>query len=134
MGRAGGRPLLRPAKNFGLEDIADALAALIEHVGLGPAHVAGLSWGGTVVLELYHRHPELVATLVLLDTYAGWKGSLPPERSGSARCSRPPDARSTAGGIRPTLPGLFAGDPPAELLPCSPPSPRMSAPPPLGNN
>src|ERR671924_1910247 len=63
--------------DFGLADYADCLAALIEALALGPAHVAGLSWGGTVVLELYRHHPELVATLILVDTYAGWKGSLP---------------------------------------------------------
>lgn len=64
---------------FGLTDYADCLAALIEALELGPAHVAGISWGGTVVQELYRRHSASVATLVLVDTYAGWKGSLPEE-------------------------------------------------------
>ena len=63
--------------DFSLVDYANGLAALIDAVGLGPAHVAGLSWGGTVVQELYRHHPELVATLIFVDTYAGWKGSLP---------------------------------------------------------
>jgi pimeloyl-ACP methyl ester carboxylesterase len=63
--------------NFGLADYANCLAALIEALALGPAHVAGLSWGGTVVQELYRLHPELIASLILVDTYAGWKGSLP---------------------------------------------------------
>jgi pimeloyl-ACP methyl ester carboxylesterase len=44
-------------EGFGLAGFADGLARLIETLGLGPAHVAGLSWGGTVVLELYRRHP-----------------------------------------------------------------------------
>ena len=63
--------------DFGLADYADCLAAVIEACAPGGAHVAGLSWGGTVVLELYRRRPELVATMLLVDTYAGWKGSLP---------------------------------------------------------
>ena len=63
--------------DFGLADYADSLAALIKTLALAPAHVAGLSWGGTIVQELYRRHPELIATLILIDTYAGWKGSLP---------------------------------------------------------
>jgi pimeloyl-ACP methyl ester carboxylesterase len=63
--------------DFGLQDYAHCLAALIEALGLGPAHVAGLSSGGTLVQELYRHHPGLVATLILADTYAGWKGSLP---------------------------------------------------------
>ncbi len=104
-------------EGFGLADYAGCLAAMIEALSLGPAHVAGLSWGGTVVLELYRRNPELVASLVLADTYAGWKGSLPREeveaRVAGARLmlAAPPDE------FDPTLPGLFAGDPPAEFVP-----------------
>ena len=65
--------------DFALADYANCVAALIRALDLGPAHVAGLSWGGTVTQELYRQQPELVATLVLVDTYAGWKGSLPAE-------------------------------------------------------
>ena len=65
--------------DFDLAGYADCLAALIEHLELGAAHVAGLSWGGTVALELYRRRPDLVASLVMIDSYAGWKGSLPEE-------------------------------------------------------
>ncbi len=101
---------------FGLADYADCLAALIDALALGPAHVAGLSWGGTVVLELYRHHPDLVATLILADTYAGWKGSLPEEK-----------VRARVAGVRqmlaaapeefdPVFPGLFAGDAPAEFV------------------
>jgi pimeloyl-ACP methyl ester carboxylesterase len=102
---------------FGLEDYASCLAAVVEAVGLGPAHVAGLSWGGTVVQELYRRRPELVATLILVDTYAGWKGSLPEAEvrarvDGARRMLAAPPAE-----FDPTLPGLFAGEPPAELVP-----------------
>ena len=47
---------------FRLADYADCLAALIEALGLGPAHVAGSSWGGTVAQELYRHNPALVVT------------------------------------------------------------------------
>jgi pimeloyl-ACP methyl ester carboxylesterase len=78
--------------DFALADYADCLAALIDALDVGPAHVAGLSWGGPVALELYRRHGELVATLLLVDTYAGWKGSLPEAEvrarvEASGRCS-----------------------------------------------
>jgi pimeloyl-ACP methyl ester carboxylesterase len=65
--------------DFDLADYASCLAAVIEALGLGPAQVAGHSWGSTVVQELYRRYPELVATLILIGAYAGWKGSLPPD-------------------------------------------------------
>lgn len=104
-------------EDFGLAGYANGLAALIETLGLGPAHVAGLSWGGTVVLELYRRHPGLVATLIMIDTYAGWRGSLPADEVvarvvGAREMLAAPDED-----FDPTLPGLFAGDPPAEFLP-----------------
>jgi pimeloyl-ACP methyl ester carboxylesterase len=100
--------------DFTLADYADALAALIDALDVGPAHVAGLSWGGTVALELYRRRPELVGTLLLVDTYAGWKGSLP-EQEVQARVERLRQMLSAADHLfDPTLPGLFAGEPPAE--------------------
>lgn len=111
-GRSSDLPL-----GFELADFADCLAALIEALGLGPAHIAGLSWGGTVVLELYRRHPRLAATLIMIDTYAGWKGSLSAEeirkRTAGARemLAAPPED------FDPTLPGLFASEPPAKFVP-----------------
>lgn len=103
--------------DFRLADYANCLAAVIEALALGAAHVAGLSWGGTVVQELYRHHPDLVASLILVDTYAGWKGSLPED-----------ELRARVEGVRqmlaapadefdPAFPGLFAGDPPTEFVP-----------------
>jgi pimeloyl-ACP methyl ester carboxylesterase len=102
--------------DFGLTDYANCLAALLEAVELGPAHVAGISWGGTVVLELYRRHPELVATLILADTYAGWKGSLSEEEVRARVESVHRMLAAPAEEFDPTLPGLFFGDPPAEFV------------------
>lgn len=102
---------------FGLAGYARCLAALIEGLGLGSAHVAGLSWGGTVALELCRLRPELVLTLTLADTYAGWKGSLPEdevrERVATAQrmLDAPPDELARGG-----LPGLFAHEPPPRFV------------------
>jgi pimeloyl-ACP methyl ester carboxylesterase len=103
--------------DFGLAHYANSLAALIEALELGPAHVAGLSWGGTVTQELYRHHPELVATLILVDTYAGWKGSLPEEEVRARVAGAREMLAAPAEEFDPTLPGLFAGDPPAEFVP-----------------
>ncbi|CAM5622638.1 alpha/beta fold hydrolase [Streptomyces narbonensis] len=111
-GRSGELP-----PGFGLADFARALAAVIEDVGLGPAQVAGLSWGGTVVLELYRWRPDLVKSLLMVDTYAGWKGSLPPEEV----AARVEGARRMLAAPReefdPTLPGLYAAGPPERFAP-----------------
>lgn len=102
--------------DFALADYADCLAVLIEAVSLGAAHVAGLSWGGTVALELYRRHPELVRTLILADSYAGWKGSLPEAEVRARVAGARRMLAAPAGELDPTLPGLYAGDePPAEF-------------------
>ena len=101
---------------FGLVDYATCLAGLIEALALGPAHVAGLSWGGTVVQELYRHHPELVATLILIDTYAGWKGSLSDEEVRARVVGAQQMLAAPAARFDPTFPGLFAADPPAEVV------------------
>lgn len=85
---------------------------MIDAVALGPAHVAGLSWGGTVVQELYWHHAERVATLILAGSYAGWKGSLPAEEV-EARIEGV--RKMLAAGERYDPPGLFAGEPPSEF-------------------
>jgi len=105
--------------DFGLADYANCLAALIEALALGPAHVAGVSWGGTVVQELYRHRPEFVATLILVDTYAGWKGSLPEEEVRARVAGAYQTLAAPAEEFDPTLalPGWFAGDPPAEFVP-----------------
>ena len=66
--------------------------------------------------ELYRHDPGQVASLILADTYAGWRGSLPADEVDL----RVADARrmlaAPTGSLDPTLPGLFAGEPPAEFV------------------
>jgi pimeloyl-ACP methyl ester carboxylesterase len=104
--------------DFGLAGYAHCLAAVIEDVAPGgPAHIAGLSWGGTLVLELYRHRPDLAATLILIDTYAGWKGSLP---TGEVQARVEATCRALAASLDeldPVDAGFFAGDPPAKFVP-----------------
>jgi pimeloyl-ACP methyl ester carboxylesterase len=102
---------------FGLSDYADCLAGTVRALGASPMSVVGLSWGTTVILELYRRHPGVVRSMVLADGYAGWRGSLGAKeadaRLAAVRAAlAEPDER-----FDPTLPGLFAGDPPAPFVP-----------------
>lgn len=114
--------------DFTLTYFADGLAAFLEALNLGPAHLAGVSWGGTVLLELYRRHPAHVATLILMDTYAGWAGSLPAEEVRARVASTQKMLAVQDEGFDPSLAGIFASHPPAEIVPCSPPSRPMSGP------
>jgi pimeloyl-ACP methyl ester carboxylesterase len=65
-----------PDEAFGITGYADCLAGFIDVLGLARPHVAGLSFGGILALELARRHPAIPRTLVLASAYAGWRGSL----------------------------------------------------------
>ena len=102
---------------FALSDYADCLAGLITQLDIAPVHLAGLSWGSTVALECYRRHPQLVRTMVIAGGYAGWLGSLG-ETETQARLARLREMMADPGKrFDPRLPGLFAGDPPPEFVP-----------------
>jgi pimeloyl-ACP methyl ester carboxylesterase len=66
-----------PPDSFSITDWAQCLAGFLDVVGIECAQVLGLSWGGILAQEFYRLYPDRVLALVLCDTYAGWKGSLP---------------------------------------------------------
>ena len=65
----GGSPLASDA-GLTLDMLADDIVALLDGLGIGRAHVAGLSLGGMTAQALAARHPERVASLVLMATSA----------------------------------------------------------------
>ncbi|MCM2257551.1 MAG: alpha/beta hydrolase [Vicinamibacteria bacterium] len=58
-------PLPPPAT---IEEHADDVAALLDHVGLPSVHVAGTSYGAFVAMALAARHPDRVRSLSLVTT------------------------------------------------------------------
>jgi pimeloyl-ACP methyl ester carboxylesterase len=106
-----------PPETFGLADYADCLAGFIDALGLQRPHVAGLSFGGGLALELYRRHPTIPASLVLAGAYAGWAGSLPPDvvdqrlQQALRLAELPPDEL-----VRALLPTMFSASAPAEMF------------------
>ena len=105
-----------PPTEWRMPEYADCLAAWLEAAGIERPHVLGLSWGSSLALELYRRHPQVSASLVLVGAYAGWAGSLPAEivaerlQRALGELERPPE-EWVAG----YLPGFFAEAPPADL-------------------
>ena len=55
---------------YRIEQLAEDLAAFLGAVGGGPVDLLGHSMGGRVVLEVALEHPELVRSLILMDTSA----------------------------------------------------------------
>jgi pimeloyl-ACP methyl ester carboxylesterase len=56
---------------FTIADMATDVVRLLRVLGVGSAHVVGLSLGGMVALQLAIDHPSAVNGLVLADTLAG---------------------------------------------------------------
>jgi len=79
-----------PAEHFTIADWADTLDEFLDAIGVVRAHVLGLSWGGMLAQELFRLHPARIDHLILADTYAGWRGSLPADtvEQRRARCYR----------------------------------------------
>lgn len=55
---------------FDLDTLTEDAAGLIDALGLGKVHFAGLSMGGFVGIRLAARRPELVQSLMLMETSA----------------------------------------------------------------
>jgi pimeloyl-ACP methyl ester carboxylesterase len=68
------RVLVPDLRGFGRSDIVDSrhpqaedMAQLLRDLGIERTHLVGLSMGGCVVVDLALAHPEMVASLVLVD-------------------------------------------------------------------
>lgn len=105
-----------PPGNYEIGDYADDVARLILALGLEPAHILGLSFGGGLAIAVHQRHPGLARSLVLASAYAGWAGSLPAQEI-AARLAK---VRSEIDlpaeqWVQTYLPGFFAGPVPQEV-------------------
>jgi pimeloyl-ACP methyl ester carboxylesterase len=55
---------------YDMDTLSDDAAELIERLGCAPCHFVGLSMGGFIGMRLAARRPELVRSLVLMETSA----------------------------------------------------------------
>jgi pimeloyl-ACP methyl ester carboxylesterase len=102
-----------PPDTFRIGDWARTLAGLLDAIGVQAAHLLGLSWGGILAQEFCRLYSERVLSLILADTYAGWKGSLPEAivQDRLAACLR--DASlAPSDFLARYLPGMFGDSPP----------------------
>ena len=105
-----------PPEPFTTANYAHCLAAFLDAIGVERPHVLGLSWGGILAQEFYRLYPDRPRSLVLADTYAGWRGSLPEQvwTERLARCladaAGPPEAVAAK-----FVPGVFTATASDEL-------------------
>jgi pimeloyl-ACP methyl ester carboxylesterase len=91
-----------------MTEYVDCLASFLDELRIGAAHVCGLSWGGVLAQEFYGRYRDRVRSLVLADTYAGWRGSLGETTAEERRASCLRDSERPARDWIPAwIPGLF---------------------------
>ncbi len=74
-GRAGSADTPGP---FGLQAHADDLAAILDHLGVATATLAGHSLGGFIIANAAERHPDRVQRLVLVDGGVPFPSAGPP--------------------------------------------------------
>jgi pimeloyl-ACP methyl ester carboxylesterase len=67
----------RHLEGYAIDQLVADLAAFLDAVGGGPVDLLGHSMGGRVAMGLVLSHPELVSSLVLMDT-SGWS-FVPPD-------------------------------------------------------
>jgi len=61
----------KPHTAYSIAQLADDTAALMDHLGFAPAHVVGVSMGGTIAQELALRHSAKVRSVILGCTTPG---------------------------------------------------------------
>ncbi|MGH2616094.1 MAG: alpha/beta fold hydrolase [Thermomicrobiales bacterium] len=93
---------------FSYEDMADDVAALMEHLGIAQADVAGYSMGGNTGLQLAIRHPEKVRKLVAISANYRSDGYYP----------------EVLAGIQEITPEVFSGSPIEEAYLRNAPNPE----------
>ena len=101
------------ADGYDMDTLADDAAALITTLGLAPCHFAGLSMGGFIGMRLAARHPELLRSLILMETSADPEPTenIPKYRQLLA-VARFIGLRPVAGRVMPVMFGpTFLGDP-----------------------
>lgn len=104
-----------PPESWRMPDYAGAVLGWLEALGVRRPHLLGLSWGSTLALEVYRRHPD-VASLILCGAYAGWGGSLSAEETEArlqtllAELERPPQEF-----VASYVPSMLSAGAPAEL-------------------
>jgi pimeloyl-ACP methyl ester carboxylesterase len=90
---------------YTLEDMADDAVALLDHLGIEAAHVAGMSMGGMIAQLVAIRRPDRVLSLASIMSTTGGDRAVPATPEAIAALMAPP-AKDRRGYIENTIRGL----------------------------
>lgn len=85
----------KPDDGYDMATVADDLDLLIAALGWDRPAVAGQSWGGNVVLELAHRHPDAISVIACVDGGFIDLGTRFPDWDDAATALAPPPLAGT---------------------------------------
>ena len=106
-----------PPEPFSFDEWATSLEAFMDAIEVATSHLVGLSWGGVLAQVFAHRYPARVRSLVLADTYAGWRGSLPAPMPAERLAACLADSHlPPAEFVGRYLPGMFSASPPTAAV------------------
>ena len=104
-----------PPGNYTISDWADCLSQLLDSAGIKQAHILGLSWGGLLAQEFYHRYPHKVLSLVLVNTTTGWRSISDSTANALLDACRKDASLPVNDFVSKYLPGMFSDSPPQEV-------------------
>jgi 3-oxoadipate enol-lactonase len=97
----------RPANGFSFADAANVLGTVIGDADAGPAHIVGLSVGGMIAQYLALSRPDLVRSLILVDTISTFPDAVRAALVDRARLTR---SEGMAAILKQTLERWFTED------------------------
>jgi pimeloyl-ACP methyl ester carboxylesterase len=95
-----------PPGPYTVDEQADDLAALLDHVGVAQATICGLSMGGYIAMAFMRRHAARARALILADTKAGADSE--EGKAGREANARLAEAEGAAAIADKMIPGLLA--------------------------
>jgi pimeloyl-ACP methyl ester carboxylesterase len=102
-----------PPGPYTMDEQADDLAALLDHLGVAQAAICGLSMGGYIAMAFMRRHAARARALILADTKAGADSE--EGRAGREANARLAEAEGAAAIADKMIPGLLASGAGQEL-------------------
>jgi pimeloyl-ACP methyl ester carboxylesterase len=104
-----------PPGNYTITDWADCLSQLLDSAHIKQAHILGLSWGGFLAQEFYHRYPQKVLSLILANTTTGWRSISDSTANALLNACNKDASLPVNDVISKYLPGMFSDSPPQEV-------------------